>query len=99
MLEEPETCKSGVPTQDGSRSSSIKETSSSTSKMEELLMSHLIRIKKVKQSLSIRDTVVQTKDGTSVILMKSKRKRQMARLMKNSVSETILHSTSDQDYQ
>jgi hypothetical protein len=45
--EEPTTCKSGVPTQDGSNCSSMRRISSSTGLMERLFQSVEQKMKKV----------------------------------------------------
>jgi hypothetical protein len=63
VLERLETCKSGVPTQAGSRSSSMKENTLSTSETERYLM--LLEEKMLKDKLlSSMDFIkVPTRDG------------------------------------
>ena len=65
MLEEPTTCRSGAPTQDGSRSSSMLMNISSISKTEKHLMYMVEEMKKLDQSLFGTNMVKLTRDGRS----------------------------------
>jgi hypothetical protein len=60
---EPATCKSGAPTQDGTKSSHMKDNTSSTSKARKHLMFTQTKMKKEERLLSGEDIMVQTKDG------------------------------------
>jgi hypothetical protein len=62
-LEELTTCKSGAPTQDGTKSSHMKDNTSSTSKARKHLMFTQTKMKKEERLLSGEDIMVQTKDG------------------------------------
>jgi phage-related protein len=98
MLEEPTTCKSGSPTQDGSRSSNTLVNNSLTSKMEKHLMFQEQKILKGKL-LSFTDLTTRSiKDGELSILISQKR-NQLKDLTKTSDSISIDHSTLSQDFQ
>jgi hypothetical protein len=96
MLEELETCKSGALTLDGSRSLSMKVNNSSTSEMEEHLMSQVVEMKKDNLLLLGRDMVARTRNGRLSTLMKLRKELQRD-LIRTGVSTLTDHSTSDQE--
>merc|ERR1712066_1046203 len=63
MVEEPATCKCGVPTQDGSNSSNTKAQTSSMSRTAKFLMLSAPEMLKAKTCKFITDTTEPTKDG------------------------------------
>ena len=77
MQERPTTCKSGAPTQDGSKSSFIDKSTSVTSKKQtNVSMSIKAKMLKVKK-LSLMDNImVPIKDGRFFILTRRQRLRQ-----------------------
>jgi hypothetical protein len=95
----PRTCRSGAPTHNGSRSSSIKTTNSSTpERTKRFSMSQVERMLKLNQLLFGRIMVERTRNGTSSILIKLLR-RILRDLIKNTDSKSTDHSTSDQECQ
>jgi hypothetical protein len=75
VLEEPTTCRSGAPTQDGSNSSSMKEKDSSTGRTIKYLMSMEARMKKEDQLSSGTSTMEPTKSGRLYILTKLRKNK------------------------
>jgi hypothetical protein len=67
-------CKSGVPTQDGGKSLSIKTSTLSIGKMENVLMFQEERMSKDKKSLHGQDTMVPIRDGKLSTLIRSRLK-------------------------
>jgi len=102
QLVELPTCKSGAPTQDGSRYSNFKENSLSIQPITRYLMSKALRMRKDKRfKLQIETTkrVVQpTKDGRSFMLIRLMLLEPRAST-KNSDSTSTDHSTSDPECQ
>jgi len=98
MQERPTRCKSGAPTQDGSRSSNIEMNTSSILEMVRHLMYMEEKMKKLGKSLPGRDTMVQTRDGRLSILIKLPRLLHQE-LMKTLDSTSTDHSTSNLDFQ
>jgi len=89
-------CKSMPLTHNGSRSSSSEDNNSSTSeRIKRFLMSMVPRMRKPERLLLTRTMVESTRDGMLSILIKLPRMR-LRDLMKNSVSTSTDHSTSDQ---
>jgi hypothetical protein len=71
LLVRPTLCKSGAPTHNGSRSSSIKETNSSMSeRTKRFLMSIKVRMPKLNQLLSLRPTMERDRNGMLSISIK-----------------------------
>jgi hypothetical protein len=102
VLEELTTCKSGVPTQDGSKYSTIRTNTSSIHQTTRFLMFLEVKMKKVKQ-LSCGIEMVNKeelliKDGRLSILTKPP-KLELRDSTKNSASTLTGHSISDQDFQ
>jgi len=97
MPERPITCKSGPPTQDGSRSSNMNQSSSQTSKVRYLML-QVQRIMKVNQLLCGARMVEQTRDGQLFMLINQPRSK-IRELTMNSDSMSTDHSTSDLDFQ
>jgi hypothetical protein len=98
VLEEPTICKSGAPTLDGSRSSSIQMKILSTGKMAEYLMLLEERTLKDKQLLPGKDTMEPTRDGRLSILTKLSQ-FQRKDSMQNLDSTSTDHSTLSLDFQ
>ena len=98
MLVEQTTCKSGAPTQDGSKYSSMKRANSSTGLTAKFLMSHHPKMKKDKLLVLQVIPVRTTRNGEFFILTKLLRLKQRDS-MKSSASTSIDHSTSDPDCQ
>jgi hypothetical protein len=97
--EEPTTCKSGAPTQDGGKSSPMKDNTSSTSRTRKLLIFMETKMKKEERSKYGRDIMAPTRDGESSILtQRVLRKRPLDGTL-NGVSISIDFSTLDQDSQ
>ena len=96
--EELTTCRSGAPTLDGSNSSSTKRVNSSIGPTIRFLMSLQAKMKKVKQLVSKTTLARATRNGEFYILTKLPRLKPRDST-KNSVSISIDHSTSDQDFQ
>jgi hypothetical protein len=70
VQEEPTTCKSGAPTQDGSKYSSMRRTNSSTFRTVRSLMLLEAKMKKVQQLEYMATMEVQTKNGKFFMLIK-----------------------------
>jgi hypothetical protein len=71
------TCKSGAPTQDGSKSLSTKESISATSnKPIDALMSTKVKTKRAKKFRYSTDTTEPTRDGRFSILTRKLRPKQ-----------------------
>jgi hypothetical protein len=70
VLEKPMTCKSGLPTQDGSKYSNMRTTNSLIGQTTRYLMSRAARTKKVKQLESLETTEVKDNNGKLFILIK-----------------------------
>jgi hypothetical protein len=97
-VEEAITCKSGAPTLDGGRSSSMRESNLSTGRTARSLKSKATRMKKDMQLASGPTMVATTKNGqfcTQTRLTRLSRKD----LIRTSVSTETDHSISDQDFQ
>jgi hypothetical protein len=73
VLVELTTCKSGAPTLDGSRSSSMRMVNSSIGPTRRYLMSLDLKMRKVKQLESLETTEDQTRNGKFFILTRLKR--------------------------
>jgi hypothetical protein len=97
-MEVHRTSMSQELTQDGGRSSNMKDNTSSTSKTRRQSMSIKERMLKDKRLLSGRDTTEPIRDGESSILIKLLRNQQMD-TAKNGASISTDYSTSDQDFQ
>jgi hypothetical protein len=70
-------CKSGAPTQDGGKSSSIKENTSVTfNKQRDALMFTKAKILKDRRFRYTIDTMEPTRDGRFYILTRKERQRQ-----------------------
>jgi len=80
MLEKPTTCKSGVPTLNGSRSSTIRMNTSSISETRRHLMYTEERMKKEERSLPGKSTMERTRGGKLSILIRPRSKRLQANL-------------------
>jgi hypothetical protein len=76
----------------------MKENSSQTSRITESLMSNKEKMLNINKFSYGRDTEKPTRDGPFNILIKQSQLRPRD-LMKNSVSISTDHSTSDQDFQ
>jgi len=98
MLERPTICKSGAPTQDGSRSSFMRDNTSGTSRTRRSLMFQEPRMLKDKKLLFTASALELTRDGELSILTKP-RKSQLRDLTKISDSTSEDHSTLFQDSQ
>jgi len=102
VLEEPTTCKSGLPILDGSKYSCSKVSTLSTQPTIRSLKSKTKRMRKVKQSLSTQEMVIRTtmptKDGRSSMLIKLK-SSELRVSTKSLVSISTDHSISDQECQ
>jgi len=97
VLVKPTTCKSGVPTQDGTKSSDIKESNLWISRTERSLTSNLEKILKGNQFRYGLPTTVPTRNGRSFTLI---RPRLLPQVLRNSlVSESMFHSSLCPDYQ
>jgi len=75
MLVRPKTCKSGQPTQDGSKYSNTKLANSSTGPTVKFLVLEMKRMKKVKLLVSRITTEVLDKLGMYFILTRLERLR------------------------
>jgi hypothetical protein len=76
VLVEPTTCKSGAPTQDGSKSLSTKENTFVTSRKPiDALMYSKVKMMKVRKYRYTIDTTEPTRDGRSSILTRKQRLR------------------------
>jgi hypothetical protein len=76
VLVEPTTCKSGAPTQDGSKSSSTKVNTSATSRKPiDALMFSKVKMMKVRKYRYTIDTTEPTRDGRFSILTRKERLR------------------------
>jgi hypothetical protein len=96
--ERPITCKSGVPTQDGGRSLSIRENISATfNRLTDALMLQETKIKKVKLFKFTTNTMELTRDGRFSILTRKQRLK-LKDSMRNSVSISTDHSTWYQSF-
>jgi hypothetical protein len=73
--EEPMTCKSGVPTQDGGKSSSSRTTNSSIGKLVKFLRSKHPRMKKAQLLEFSKTTKERTKCGMLSMLIRLTRFR------------------------
>jgi len=97
VLVEPTTCKSGAPTQDGSKFSSMRRTNLSTGRAAKFLKSRLQRMMKEHQLAFTVTTEEETNNGQSSILTKLT-KIEPRVLIQNSDSTLIDHSISDLDF-
>jgi len=66
MQEEPATCRSGAPTQVGSRSSDMRKNTSSMPRVRHSMFM-VVKMKKQEKSLSTTDTTELTRNGQSSI--------------------------------
>ena len=89
---------SKVPTINGIRTSDMKDNSSQTWEITELLMSQEIKILRCKKLLYTRDTEEQTRDGRLFILIRW-HQSQPRESTKNLVFTSWDHSTLSPDYQ
>jgi hypothetical protein len=93
VQEEPTTCKSGAPTQDGSKSSCMLMNISATSRIRNAWMLQEARMLKVKQFKFMAEIIIQIKGGR--LFIKIKLTRLLLRdLIKNLVLKSIDHSIS-----
>jgi len=93
LQEEPTTCKSGAPIQDGSKSSCMPMNISATSRIRNAWMLLEARMLKVKQFKYLAEIIIQIKSGRS--FTKTKLTRLLLRdLIKNLVLKSIDLSTS-----
>jgi hypothetical protein len=91
-------CKSGAPTLDGGKSSSMKENTSLTGPTKKHLMFTEDKIMKDKRLLSGRNTVEPTRNGRLSILTNLRRNKLKVSTRTSDLSATN-HSTSDPDFQ
>jgi hypothetical protein len=96
--EEPATCRSGAPTPIGSKSSSIKTTSSSTGQTTRFLMSMTQRTLKDRELESRTTKMLGTNNGKLFILTRQ-RILEAKDSTRSLVSTSIDHSTLDLECQ
>jgi hypothetical protein len=98
IQERPEICKSGVPTQDGGRSSNTEETTLSIFRTRRFLMFSVEKMPKDKKLSSGEDTTEPTRDGElSTLTEPVKNKPEVT--TETLASMSTEHSISDQDFQ